>query len=158
MISRWLAASDITHQKALPTGRARCTRYFYRPVSGRKAAGTGRISLYPVPGLRRRSRWGQSRIAVLLAEFAPKFAHRSASGLCARTTRIPGRPVPEPQEFYIDVDICMNCGFCAEYCPFDAIKMDHDYELSVYDRLRKNIYDKTKSYQTGNVLCMYSTG
>ncbi len=35
----------------------------------------------------------------------------------------------------------MNCGFCAEYCPFDAIKMDHDYELSVYERFSKNIYD-----------------
>jgi NADH-quinone oxidoreductase subunit I len=38
----------------------------------------------------------------------------------------------------------MNCGFCAEYCPFDAIKMDHDYELSVYDRHARNIYDKDK--------------
>lgn len=55
-----------------------------------------------------------------------------------------GRPIPEPEEFYIDVDICMNCGFCAEYCPFDAIKMDHDYELSVYNRHEKNIYDKDK--------------
>jgi NADH-quinone oxidoreductase subunit I len=55
-----------------------------------------------------------------------------------------GRPVPEPEEFYIDVDICMNCGFCAEYCPFDAIKMDHDYELAVYDRHKVNIYDKDK--------------
>ena len=55
-----------------------------------------------------------------------------------------GRPIPEPEEFYIDVDICMNCGFCAEYCPFDAIKMDHDYELSVYNRHEKNIYDKEK--------------
>ena len=55
-----------------------------------------------------------------------------------------GRPVPEPEEFYIDVDICMNCGLCAEYCPFDAIKMDHDYELSVYDRHKRNIYDKEK--------------
>jgi NADH-quinone oxidoreductase subunit I len=55
-----------------------------------------------------------------------------------------GRPIPEPEEFYIDVDICMNCGFCAEYCPFDAIKMDHDYELAVYDRHAKNIYDKEK--------------
>jgi NADH-quinone oxidoreductase subunit I len=53
-----------------------------------------------------------------------------------------GRPVPEPEEFYIDLDICMNCGLCAEYCPFDAIKMDHDYELSVYDRNVRNIYDK----------------
>lgn len=55
-----------------------------------------------------------------------------------------GRPVPEPEQFFIDVDICMNCGFCAEYCPFDAIKMDHDYELSVYDRHARNIYDKEK--------------
>jgi NADH-quinone oxidoreductase subunit I len=28
----------------------------------------------------------------------------------------------------------MNCGFCAEYCPFDAIKMDHDYEIASYNR------------------------
>lgn len=55
-----------------------------------------------------------------------------------------GRPVPEPEEFYIDVDICMNCGFCAEYCPFDAIKMDHDYELSVYNRFQSNIFNKEK--------------
>jgi NADH-quinone oxidoreductase subunit I len=38
----------------------------------------------------------------------------------------------------------MNCGFCAEYCPFDAIKMDHDYEVSVYDRHTKNIFDKER--------------
>jgi len=55
-----------------------------------------------------------------------------------------GRPVPEPEEFYIDVDICMNCGFCSEYCPFDAIKMDHDYELAVYNRHARNIYNKAK--------------
>lgn len=58
-----------------------------------------------------------------------------------------GRPIPEPEEFFIDMDICMNCGFCAEYCPFDAIKMDHDYELAVYDRHSLNIYDKAKLSQ-----------
>jgi NADH-quinone oxidoreductase subunit I len=52
------------------------------------------------------------------------------------------RPVPEPQAFFIDIDICMNCGYCAEFCPFDAIKMDHDYELASYDRTQKHIYDK----------------
>ena len=55
-----------------------------------------------------------------------------------------GRPIPQPEEFYIDVDVCMSCGFCAEYCPFDAIKLDHDYELAVYDRKENNIYDKDK--------------
>jgi NADH-quinone oxidoreductase subunit I len=55
-----------------------------------------------------------------------------------------GRPIPEPTEFFIDVDICMNCGLCAEYCPFDAIKMDHVFELSVYDRHTHNIFNKEK--------------
>ena len=38
----------------------------------------------------------------------------------------------------------MNCGMCAEYCPFDAIKMDHDYEIASYDRMAHHIYDKEK--------------
>jgi len=53
-----------------------------------------------------------------------------------------GRPIPEPQAFFIDIDICMNCGLCAEFCPFDAIKMDHDYELASYDRTQNHIFDK----------------
>ncbi|MFN8527125.1 MAG: 4Fe-4S binding protein [Anaerolineae bacterium] len=54
------------------------------------------------------------------------------------------RPIPQPEAFFIDIDICMNCGFCAEFCPFDAIKMDHDYELASYDRTGNHIYDKKK--------------
>jgi NADH-quinone oxidoreductase subunit I len=52
-----------------------------------------------------------------------------------------GKPLKTPSEFYIDVDICMNCGSCAEYCPFDAIKMDHDFELADRDRLTTHIFD-----------------
>lgn len=55
-----------------------------------------------------------------------------------------GRPKPEPEKFFIDIDICMNCGLCAEFCPFDAIKMDHDYELASYDRTTAHIYDKER--------------
>jgi NADH-quinone oxidoreductase subunit I len=33
---------------------------------------------------------------------------------------------------------------CAEYCPFDAIIMDHDYEISSYDRLKDDIFDIEK--------------
>ncbi|MCU0512802.1 MAG: 4Fe-4S binding protein [Anaerolineae bacterium] len=55
-----------------------------------------------------------------------------------------GRPIPEPEAFFIDIDICMNCGFCAEFCPFDAIKMDHDYELASFDRTTNHIFDKPK--------------
>jgi NADH-quinone oxidoreductase subunit I len=50
-----------------------------------------------------------------------------------------GRPIPDPAEYYIDGNICMNCGLCAEFCQFDAIKMDHDYELASFKR---GIYDK----------------
>lgn len=55
-----------------------------------------------------------------------------------------GRPKPEPEEFFIDIDICMNCGYCAEFCPFDAIKMDHDYELASYNRTTAHIHDKER--------------
>ena len=55
-----------------------------------------------------------------------------------------GRPVPEPEAFFIDIDICMNCGYCAEYCPFDAIKMDHDYEIASYDRTSHHVYNHEK--------------
>jgi NADH-quinone oxidoreductase subunit I len=55
-----------------------------------------------------------------------------------------GRPVPEPTEFFIDIDICMNCGLCAEYCPFDAIKMDHIYELASFERHGTHIYNKER--------------
>jgi len=55
-----------------------------------------------------------------------------------------GRPVPQPEAFFIDIDICMNCGFCAEFCPFDAIKMDHNYEMASYDRTMHHIHDKDR--------------
>ena len=55
-----------------------------------------------------------------------------------------GRPKPEPEKFFIDIDIFMNCGYCAEFCPFDAIKMDHDYELASYDRRTAHIHDKER--------------
>jgi len=57
---------------------------------------------------------------------------------------VTNRPVPEPEAFFIDIDICMNCGYCAEFCPFDAIKMDHDYEMADYDRTGTHIHDKPK--------------
>jgi NADH-quinone oxidoreductase subunit I len=53
-----------------------------------------------------------------------------------------GKPVTRPAEFYIDASICMSCSFCVEFCPFDAIKMNHDYELAVFDRYPQLVYDK----------------
>ena len=52
-----------------------------------------------------------------------------------------GKPVTKPSEFYIDTTICMNCGLCAEFCPFDAIKMNHDYEIAAYERMPNLVFD-----------------
>jgi NADH-quinone oxidoreductase subunit I len=55
-----------------------------------------------------------------------------------------GKPVTRPAEFYIDAAVCMSCSFCVEFCPFDAIKMNHDYELAVYDRYPQLVYNKAE--------------
>ena len=51
-----------------------------------------------------------------------------------------GNVLPLPEEFFIDMDVCMNCGLCSEYCPFDAIKMDQNFELSNYERHQTHIF------------------
>jgi formate hydrogenlyase subunit 6/NADH:ubiquinone oxidoreductase subunit I len=51
-----------------------------------------------------------------------------------------GKAVPAAEEFVIEYDSCMSCGFCAEVCPFDAIKMDHAYELSSPDHLSMDVH------------------
>ncbi|HET6350998.1 MAG TPA: NADH-quinone oxidoreductase subunit I [Coriobacteriia bacterium] len=32
-----------------------------------------------------------------------------------------------------EIGACMMCGLCVEACPFDAIRMGHDYELARYN-------------------------
>jgi len=45
-----------------------------------------------------------------------------------------GKSLKRPKVFDIDLTVCMNCGICAEVCPFDSIYMDGQYELSTDDR------------------------
>lgn len=49
-----------------------------------------------------------------------------------------GKPKPRPVDFSIDMSVCMNCGMCTEFCPFDAIKMDHKFELNQTEKRREN--------------------
>jgi NADH-quinone oxidoreductase subunit I len=35
--------------------------------------------------------------------------------------------------FTYEVGACMMCGLCVESCPYDAIRMSHEYELAVSD-------------------------
>ena len=58
-----------------------------------------------------------------------------------------GRPLKAhgrtyPVEFDIDTSICMSCRICVDVCPFDAIEMDNQYELSSTDRFGEMALDK----------------
>jgi len=60
-----------------------------------------------------------------------------------------GRPVKKhgrtlPKQFDIDMSICMSCRICVDVCPFDAIEMDNDYEVSASDRYEPMNYDMQK--------------
>src|SRR5258707_13460626 len=45
-----------------------------------------------------------------------------------------GKLQNHPKAFDIDIPVCMSCQICVEVCPFDAIKMDTEFELSTGDR------------------------
>ena len=92
-------------------------------------------------------------IPMLIWDTAKGEDRCTACGICAkvcppqciwivRDSDANGKPVTRPAEFYIDAAVCMSCSFCTEFCPFDAIKMNHDYELAVYDRYPQLVYDK----------------
>jgi len=59
-----------------------------------------------------------------------------------RPLKVHGRTYPV--EFDIDVSICMSCRICVDVCPFDAIEMDNDYELSDTDRFGHLVFRKDK--------------
>ncbi len=69
----------------------------------------------------------------------------------ARKPDASGKLQFQPKVFDIDISVCMSCQICVEVCPFDAIKMDVEYELSTADRfgallLRKNQLAKPNDY------------
>ncbi len=53
-----------------------------------------------------------------------------------------GKPQFYPATFDIDVSVCMSCQICVEVCPFDAIKMDTEFELSNTDRFGGLLFNK----------------
>ena len=59
-----------------------------------------------------------------------------------RPLKVHGRTYPV--EFDIDTSICMSCRICVDVCPFDAIEMDNQYELSDTDRFEHMLFNKQK--------------
>src|SRR5260370_16743301 len=62
-----------------------------------------------------------------------------------------GKPQFYPKVFDIDISVCMSCQICVEVCPFEAIKMDKDFELSKRERFdallfRKEELSKSNEY------------
>jgi len=93
-------------------------------------------------------------IPMLLFDTEKNEDRCTACGICAkvcppqciwivRDTK-DGKPVPRPAEFFIDATVCMSCSFCVEFCPFDAIKMNHDFELASFERYPNLVYDKAE--------------
>ena len=69
----------------------------------------------------------------------------------ARKPDYTGKLQFQPKTFDIDISVCMSCQICVEVCPFDAIKMDVEYELSTGDRFgallqRKEQLAKSNDY------------
>jgi NADH-quinone oxidoreductase subunit I len=64
-----------------------------------------------------------------------------------------GKPQQRPKVFDIDISVCMQCQICVEVCPFDAIKMDNDYEkaqLGRFDDLIEHLPQLLKSNEYYN--------
>src|SRR6266446_5173035 len=62
-----------------------------------------------------------------------------------------GKPQFYPAVFDIDISVCMSCQICVEVCPFEAIKMDKEFELSRRERfdallMRKRELLKSNDY------------
>src|SRR5438309_7800619 len=53
-----------------------------------------------------------------------------------------GKPQLYPKIFDIDISVCMSRQICVEVCPFEAIKMDTEFELSNTDRFAGLLFDK----------------
>ncbi|MCE1228870.1 MAG: NADH-quinone oxidoreductase subunit I [Firmicutes bacterium] len=45
-----------------------------------------------------------------------------------------GRKTRIPERYDFEMERCIFCEFCVESCAFDAIILNHQFELAVYDR------------------------
>ena len=53
-----------------------------------------------------------------------------------------------PEEFSIDMGLCIFCGYCQEVCPVEAIWLKEEYELADFNRTDL-IFQKEKLLEMG---------
>src|SRR6201984_2604946 len=59
-----------------------------------------------------------------------------------------GKPQIYPAKFDIDISVCMSCQICVEVCPFEAIKMNTEFELATDDRFGGLLLDRRQLAQS----------
>ncbi len=88
---------------------------------------------------------GRPACAAWPARSARKSARPSASTSRSHKDKKPdcvGKPQFYPARFDIDISVCMSCQICVEVCPFEAIKMDTEFELATDDRFGGLLLDR----------------
>ncbi len=76
--------------------------------------------------------------------------HLSAEGDNDKRAETEDHKEKYPEEFFIDMGLCIFCGYCQEVCPVEAIWLKHQYELADYDRTAL-IFDKKKLLEMGRM-------
>ena len=120
-------------------------RFLGLPASGKQGAGARGIFTCQYPEERVPLPERFRVLPVLLYEEETSAIRCTACGICTKVCPPQciwivqakgedGKPRMKPEEYVIETDVCMNCGLCAEFCPFDAIRMDHRFELAALER------------------------
>ena len=101
------------------------------------------------------ARTGKRGCAAWRARSARRNARPSASTLRKSKDKKPdfvGKQQFYPARFDIDISVCMSCQICVEVCPFEAIKMDTEFELGNAGPVRRIAAGPRRTGQVERVL------
>ena len=133
---------------------------FFRSYTRKRGSGEiGALTTVQYPEERLPGKEKFRNFPFLIYDDAPEDLRCVACDICAqdcpprciyivKETDEAGKPMKKPAVFDIDFTVCMNCGICEEVCPFDAIFMDHEFEIADSDRHDKLLYHRDDLLKT----------